>query len=108
MQKLRVNESVAAAEDKSSKKAVSSKEEISGGAGESGKLARLLRPVVRDVGKLTRNYPFIALTFNQATEGFLLAVFSAFMPKFLESQFGAKPSDAAFFVGIIVGELDDR
>ena len=105
VQKLRVNESVAAAEEKPSKKA--SKTETSGGAGESGKLARLLRPVAKDVGKLTRNYPFIALTFNQASEGFLLAVFSAFMPKFLESQFGAKPSDAAFFVGIIVGEFDN-
>ena len=46
----------------------------------------------------------MCLTFNQASEGFLLAVYSAFMPKFLESQFGAKASDAAFFVGIIVGE----
>ena len=96
VQKLRINESVT-----SGKPNESSSEPKTDG---DSTLKGLFMPIIRDVRSLIGNSPFMCLTFNQASEGFLLAVFSAFMPKFLESQFGAKASDAAFFVGIIVGE----
>ena len=101
IQKLRINESVTT--DKATKSTTTTAKDKT--IPENGRgLKSLFMPVLGDIRILLRNSPFMCLTFNQAAEGFLLAVFSAFMPKFLESQFGAKASDAAFFVGIIVGE----
>lgn len=63
---------------------------------------RVLKPIYDDVGTLFSNSTYMCICFNQTTEGLVFAIFSAFMPKFLESQFQLTSSDAAFYVGIII------
>lgn len=63
---------------------------------------RVLRPIYTDLKALSTNSTYICVSLNQTTEGLVFAIFSAFMPKFLESQFQLTASDAAFYVGIII------
>jgi len=87
--------------DEEKKKEGSDGEEGEGG-GNSSFVARVLRPVYEDLRTLSTNSTYICICLNQTTEGLVFAIFSAFMPKFLESQFQLTSSDAAFYVGIII------
>ena len=77
------------------------KAELSGNENESF-VAKVLQPIFEDVKILFTNSTYLCICFNQTTEGLVFAIFSAFMPKFLESQFQLTASDAAFYVGIII------
>ena len=51
---------------------------------------------------LVTNLPFMGITLGATMDGFLLSGQAAFLPKYLESQFGLTASTAAMIVGGIV------
>nr|XP_040570830.1 solute carrier organic anion transporter family member 4A1-like [Lepeophtheirus salmonis] len=63
-----------------------------------GKISELPRAILY----LLSNATYACISLGATMDGFLLAALAAFMPKYMESQFGLTPGYAAILIGILI------
>ena len=59
-----------------------------------------LKDMPRAIWAMLCNTPFLFTTLAGCSEGFIVAAFTAFLPKYIESQFSLTAGEAAFYAGI--------